>query len=120
MSIYVRFLYRGIFVSETDDVAINHKDPMQVVCPKNAYGFRFFEKAECIIDGEKLTGEAKNFSPTYYVAGDVLTLEYIKQNMPNEKILISNMECNKWDKVINVFGSFFPFKDNDILIKART
>lgn len=36
----------------------------------------------------------------YYLGGDVLTLEDVKVKMPDEKILISNMENNGHDRII--------------------
>jgi hypothetical protein len=42
-----------------------------------------------------------------------------KQNVPNDQILISNMECNKWDKVIintNSWEWTQPLHDCDVVL----
>jgi len=58
-------------------------------------------------------------SGTYFLGGRVLTLNEVKKEMPGEEILISNMECNGYDRIIintNSWKSCHPFGKNDFLL----
>lgn len=81
------------------------------------YGFRFSTRSRGPKDlDSKETGE----SPMYYLGGDVLTLEQIKErNDPKDKTLLFNMECNGWDRVItncNSYRSTWTLNDDDIVL----
>jgi len=86
---------------ETWDKDIKNIIPKDMKFPKNAYAFEIYEQ-ENIVDGEKVfIGEAKRIGPMYYHPDSKIeTLAQVKGNPNASKTLISNMECNKWDKVI--------------------
>lgn len=56
----------------------------------------------------------------YYLGGEVFTLEQIKQkNDTQDRILISNMENNKWEKIIvntNSYKVTRPLEKDDIIL----
>lgn len=116
---YVQFFYPGALVSEIEEREVKSRDPKILKgVPKNCYAFRFFDREETTKNGEKLIGEDKNFSHTYYINGDVYTLSQVKKHFPSANVLISNMEINNWKKVIrNKFGQFMPFdRDDEVII----
>lgn len=59
-------------------------------------------------------------SSRYYLGGRVETLSEVrKRNLPDEQILLSNMECNGWDKIIvntNSYRTTQPFLEGDVLL----
>lgn len=81
------------------------------------YGFSFL--TEEIKDGEWEPKETAR-SNIYYLGGKIETLEEIKsRNDPQDRILISNMECNGFSKVIvntNSWKITLPFNEEDIIL----
>lgn len=62
------------------------------------YGFQFVtrERKDTDFDSKEIKR-----SGTYYLGGKVWTLAELKiRNNPGDRILISNMESNHWDKVV--------------------
>ncbi len=114
---YVKVYYPGIIFSEDEVVEVGNRDVKKVAKKyKNAYAFRFFDqaRADVKIDGQtkKVFGEERNGSKTYYPGGEVLTLADVKRLDGDHKILISNMECNGYKKVVRSrVGNFQPFDD---------
>lgn len=111
---YIEFVYAGSFLSETIPVRISKrefKDPL----PQGAYAYSFFDQEEVEIDGEVLKGPPKNRS-VRYIKGDVYDLEQVKAEIPDSRILISNMENNGYDKVVKCSQGFIPLNKTDILI----
>jgi hypothetical protein len=114
---YIEFVYPGIMFSESSSKEIEHRDAKKVELPKGAVGFRFFDKEQTELDGETLEGKPKNYTGWRY-KGRELTLEDVKREMPGERILISNMECNNWDKVVKLeCGQIFPLCKEDMVIE---
>jgi len=56
----------------------------------------------------------------FYLGGKILTLQDIKnRNNPNDSILISNMEINKWYCVVennNSWKTIQPLREDDIIL----
>ncbi|MBQ3022110.1 MAG: hypothetical protein IJD91_02120, partial [Clostridia bacterium] len=84
------------------------------------YGFRFFTKGRTEAD---LDSRVVAESGTYFINGVVETLEEIKaKGDPNNRILISNMECNGWDKVVTTHNPYKwtqPFTENDAVVTVE-
>lgn len=114
---YIEFYYPGSFVSETSAQEVSDRTPPSEL-PKGAYGYRFFARSDVTQDGETLRGQPKDHSPmTYY--GESMTLEEVKALAPSGdyRILVSNMECNGWDRVVlTVRGQFMPLNAGDSVV----
>lgn len=112
---YVEFYFAGSFMSEISVHEVENRNrPIDI--PPNAFGYSFYDREETVIDGEKLTGAIKNRSPMTYF-GQAMTLDEVKRNVPNSNILISNMQCNGWDKVVRTkLGNFQPLQENDVVL----
>lgn len=82
------------------------------------YGFRFITKSRT---SKELNSKITKRSNMYYLGGVVETLEEIKsKNNADDRILISNMECNGYDKIITNTNSYRwtqPFFEGDILLE---
>lgn len=115
---YIEFFYPGSFVSESTVKEVKDREA-PVTLPKGAYGYRYFSREEVKKGKEILSGSAKDHSPmTYY--GEAFTLAQVKALTPAKdySILVSNMECNKWSKVVRtVRGNFQPLNKGDKVLK---
>jgi hypothetical protein len=71
----------------------------------------------------ELDSRVMDRSGRYFLGGKVLTLEQIKARKdPEDKILISNMECNGWNRVVENCNSFKivqPLGDDDTVLDFR-
>ena len=81
------------------------------------YGFYFTirERKENELDSKEIKR-----SQHYFLGGEILTLDQVKEkNDPNDRILISNMECNNYDRVIvnqNSWKCTLPLSENDVVL----
>lgn len=112
---YVEVLYPGILFSETEITEVDNRDPDAIAQKyKNAFGLRFFdqERTEVKIGSKQQTvsGERKNESKLYYPNAQTFTVADVKKLPGDHTILISNMECNGYKKVVRTrVGNFQPF-----------
>jgi hypothetical protein len=115
---YVEFLYPGLIFGDTSSEEVQDEDPKKIEIPERATGFRFYSQTESVTeDNEILRGKKKDYSGWYY-KGREMTLEDIKREIPNERILISNMEINKWNRVVKFdCGQYYPLEDKDVVLK---
>ncbi len=113
---YVEFLYS---VSESEIREVPSREA-SVEAPEGCFGYKFFERQETEAeDGEVLLGKPRNHSGTHYF-GKVKTLDDIKKEMPNHRTLISNMEGNGLDKVVQIQGgNYQPFTEQDVLVAEK-
>jgi hypothetical protein len=82
------------------------------------YGFQF---TTCEGGGDNWAPKEIAKSPMYFLGGKVETLAEVKARATeNDRILISNMECNHYKKIItntNSYKSTLPFDDKkDVLL----
>ena len=123
---FVTFYSPGTFVSETTeepitswdiDIAVEMSTKILERYEARPYGFRFSTRER----GQKdLDSKVTKTSNLYYLGGDILTLEQVKARKdPKDKILISNMECNHLDKIIENRNSWLftgALEKNDVVI----
>lgn len=127
---FVKFYSAGTFfaedtVKEVDswdvDKAIKMSKDITERYGAKPYGFRFFTKArtEANLDS-KIVAQ----SGTYFINGVVETLEEIKaKGDPNNRILISNMEGNGWNKAVTTYNPYKwtqPFGENDTIVRVES
>lgn len=104
---FVTFYSPGTFVVEMTERPIDSWDvdaaiamAAEIVERYNArpYGFRFSTRTR---EEDDLDSKVSATSPMHYFAGTISTLEEVKaRDLPDEKILRSNMECNGYDRII--------------------
>jgi hypothetical protein len=126
---FVNFLSPGTFVAEETTNEIESWDIDKAVAMSKEieerhgtlpYGFFFTTRTRTDADlDSKVTAK----SNMYYLGGTVLTLEEIKaQNDPADRILIRNMECNGWSRVIvntNSWKWTQPLNDGDVVLEME-
>ena len=123
---FVIFLSPGTFVSEQTEKPIDSWDVDKAVEMSRSikerhaaipYGFYFATRERK--DDELDSKEIKR-SHYYYLGGTVLTLEDVKNRKdPKDKILISNMEGNDYDRIVvndNSWRSTMPLGENDVVL----
>lgn len=109
---YVEFVYPGIIVSESSSREIESREA-PVEMPAGAFGYRFFDRVEQDAGEETLYGKPKNRSAWHY-QGEIWTVDRVKAELPNERILISNMRGNGYDRVVKTrSGQFIPLEPED-------
>jgi hypothetical protein len=104
---FVTFYSPGTFVAESTtkpipswDVKLALEMVKFIVERHNAtpYAFHFSTREQ---GEEDLDSRETKTSNLYYLHGKVETLAQVKARaLPKEKILLSNMECNGWDRII--------------------
>lgn len=125
---FVIFFSPGTFVAEQSRQRIDSWDTDKAVQMSKGikerhgalpYGFCFTTRERK--DDELDSREIKR-SGVYYLGGKVLTLEDVKaRNDPKDKILISNMEGNKWDKIVindNSWRWIQPLEADDVVLSV--
>lgn len=115
---YVEFCYPGLLFSDSSTQEIKSRDAKFKV-PKNSHAYRFFDRVETEVGGEKLVGQPKNHSKFYYVGGVIKSQEDIRREKPGS-ILLSNMEINRYKNVIMTrFGQALPFENGDCIVAVE-
>lgn len=119
---YIEWFYPGRFVSESSVSEIPER-AAPTERRDGAYGYRMFSQSELTVDGERLIGAAKDFSPMTYF-GEEFTVEQIKA-LPEPRpgahsILISNIECNGYLRAVRtVRGNWQALDPNDVVIAVE-
>lgn len=104
---YVEYYYPGFFVSESSEEEIEGG----LKFPKNAYGFRFFDRKISSDNETEMKSDKLNISPLHFIGGERMTLAEVKEKMPEKNILINNMETNDYPEIVNTkFGQLFPLE----------
>lgn len=123
---FVTFYSPGTFVAETSTLPIaawNTKRAMEMADKvterygATPYAFQFSTRAR---KDNELDSRVVKASALYYLGGRVETLAKVKaRNDPKERVLVSNMEGNKWGRVITNENSWTwvqPLKATDAVL----
>ena len=124
---FVTFLSPGTFVAEDSTQRIEGWDVEQAcemahgVRERHSatpYGFYFTTRTR---EPEDLDSKQTSKSPMYYLGGEIRTLEEVAAaNDPSESILLSNMRCNGYDRIITNYNSWQwtqPLKPDDVVLE---
>lgn len=120
---FVTFLSPGTFVAEDTTISIDSWDVDKAIelskkvverYGAKPYAFYFSTKSRGENDlDSKVTAE----SGCYFINGVIETLEQVEtRNDPNDRILISNMRSNGWDKIVVTNNSYRwvqPFNEKE-------
>jgi len=126
---FVIFLSPGTFFSEQSELPIKSWDTdeamkmaRKITERYNAtpYGFYFSTRERGPTD---LDSRETKTSPMYYLGGKIETIDEVRRRAdPKEEILLSNMECNHWDKIIvntNSWKFTAPWNDADTILDFK-
>lgn len=126
---FVTFFSPGTIMAEQTTMPIESWDINEAVAMAGTiteryaarpYGFRFStrERGDADLDS-KITEQ----SGYYYLGGVVETLADIEaRNDPREQVLIDNMRCNGWSRVVtnrNSYKACLPLKDDDVVLDVK-
>jgi len=123
---FVTFLSPGTFVHEETTKPIESWDVEKAkrmarsIKERHAatpFAFVFTTRSRT---GEDLDSKEVKRSGRYYLGGKIETIEAVrKRNDPNERILLGNMECNKWHRIIvntNSWKIVQPLDVDDVVL----
>jgi hypothetical protein len=127
---YVTFYSPGTFVAEEStkeiaswdvDAALTMAREIKERYNATPYGFRFSTRTRGAND---FVPKETTRSPLYYLGGKVETLAEVKARATEkDRILISNMEGNGWDRIITNDNSWRwtqPLQKDDVVLKWET
>ena len=84
------------------------------------YGFRFTTRER---QEDWLTTKVVANSVFYFMSGKVETIEQVRErNDPKERILLDNMRCNGWKRVIHITRGWSwtqPLDDGDVVLNEE-
>lgn len=123
---FVTFYSPGTFVAETREKAIASWD-VETACAMahdvverygaTPYGFQFSTRSR---GEDDLDSKESARSPFYHLGGRIETLAEVEaRNSDKEFILVSNMKCNGWDKIVvndNSWRSTRPLGKDDVVL----
>lgn len=123
---FVTFFSPGTFVAESttkpiDEWNVDQAMKMAMTVKERhgavPYGFQFSTRAR---GPDDLDSKLVKTSPMYYLGGRVETIDDVaKRNNPKESILLSNMRCNKWDRIVVNDSWTQPLRDGDIVLDMQ-
>ncbi len=99
---WATFFTNGIIIASTWSVDQEEGIiPEDVEWPGNAYAFTLNKRTDIIEGDDVFKGKSEQIGPMYYHPDSVVaTLEEVKEDPKASSILIKNMECNGWDKIV--------------------
>ena len=116
---FAEYGYLGLLFGESSVREVESRDIEAAKADEkaeHAVWIRFYDREEAEIDGETLVGKPKNYSKTYMINGEPMTLEEVKRDHADERILISNMEGNGYDRVWKTTHGRFTQLPEDAVI----
>ncbi len=120
------YFYPGSMVNEASSEDVNGRSLQQLASEADSYAFavRTYKDVVGKVEVEGAIVEIKsapfNISGLAYIDGEVFTLDDVKNQFPEHRTLISNMEGNRWDKVVRSrCGNWQPFNNDDSIISTQ-
>lgn len=123
---YVTFLSPGTFVHEQRTVEIDSwnvekaKEMARDIVERHGARPFAFEFSTRRRGPEDFDSREVAVSSRYYLGGKVETIEEVRaRNDPNEKILLSNMEYNAWNRILvntNSYRVTQPLGPDDVVL----
>lgn len=126
---FVQFLSPGTFVSEVTEKPIDAWDVEAAVLMSadiverhgaKPYGFRFTTRSR---GPDELDSKQTAQSGMYYLGGKIETLAEVEaRNDPDERILLSNMRANGYDRIVvntNSWRFTAPLGDGDVVLNPE-
>ena len=120
MKYWVKFWMPGTIVAESWNQEFESlPDPRRVSWPRHAYAFTVHQREDIVDKDKEYQGKPEQVGPMYYHPDSKIeTLEEVKQNPNTGPALVSNMECNGWDRIIWTRWKNWPqpFKEGEMLV----
>lgn len=126
---FVTFLSPGSFTAESTSIEIEKWNVDEAVAMSakiseryaaKPYGFYFTTRGR---GPDDFDSKETAHSPMYYLGGEIRTVEDVRRDaLPDEKILLSNMKCNHWDRIVTNRNSYRftqPLNESDVVLDVR-
>lgn len=127
---FVTFYSPGTFMAEDSTLPIESWDVAEAVRMSRSikerygavpYGFQFSTRSRSDAD---LDSRQSARSGTYYLGGRIETVADVEaRNDPRERILLANMRCNGWDRIVvndNSWRWTMPLRDGDTVLDVQS
>lgn len=116
---FAEFLASGVIEDEKQVLRVDSRKVEDLYLPYGIFAFRFFDMviAQVNMDGEmiELRSEPIHWSPLHYFGGTVLTLEGMKDEMPELVGVILRFEKER-RVILTSAGQWRPFHEDDIYV----
>lgn len=124
---FVELLEPGSFYPESSTIQVTTRDPETVVrehMNDRVFAFLFFDvlRAEVRHEGMMIVLSSKsiNRSGRYYPGGRLRSLEWVKEHVPDSRILQSNMDNPGHNPIMQTrLGNWQPFEEEDEIIDLK-
>lgn len=126
---FVNFYSPGTFLAEETTKPIKSWDVEEAIRMSKdiierhgarPYGFRFTTRSR---SDDDLDSKNTASSPLYYLGGRIETIDEVRQrDDPKERVLLQNMESNRWDKIIvndNSWRWTQPLQETDVVLSEE-
>ncbi len=115
---YVEIFYPGEeFFYKTTEEEVDQRNSKLVTIPKEAIGYRFFDRSEWSFKGQNFVGLKKNFSRMTYF-GKAYTLEEVEAYFPKCENLINNMKSQGYSRVVKTRAGNWQFLEEGDIVKS--
>jgi hypothetical protein len=112
---YVKVFYPGLIVPEDSLVRVESEDA-EFCLPDGAFAFQRGWREEVTQDGEKLIGELHLDKTMWYRHGKVFNLKEAMAKWGCNSILVSNMKCNRYERVVDTGYGVFPLEEDCVVL----
>lgn len=110
---YIEFQYPGLIFAETSSRPVPSRELPEVI-PGQAVGYRFYARQETTVNGEKLVGAPKDYSPWTYFGEEWSADQVQALGGDRYRILRDNVRINGWKRVVQTaYGNWLPLRDED-------
>jgi len=110
---FIEYFFPGALFADSAMVDVPSRDVAEAKAnaPAHAYAFRFITRGR---HENELDSRVIDRSGMHYIGGTIYTVDDVKALPGKNDILLANMQCNGWDKVIRTpLGNFQPFTATD-------
>lgn len=90
--------------------------------PDNAYAFAVIRRTDIVDGTERFKGKVEQVGPHYYHPDSKIeTFAEVEKNPHATRILLDNMRCNKWDKLVWArWGNWpQPYREGEIVVLPK-
>jgi hypothetical protein len=113
---YIEFLYPGTFFAESSARVVADRTLPEVI-PGQATGYRFYARSEVEVDGEKLVGKPRDYSPWTYFGKEYSAEQVQALEGDHVRILRDNVRINGWKRLAQTtYGAWYPLEDGDRVV----
>lgn len=110
---YIEWLIGGRFFAESSGEEVSVPGSLPSKMPKNAAAYRFYTRQEVVLDGETLTGNARDHTPWHYF-GVEYNLAQLADMHGKNSTLYGNIAGNDYTRAVHTFaGNWYPLNDGD-------